>query len=166
MSKLIPRETIDVLRQHINIGMDMLGIECTLYIPNDASLENAEGLDMYEVASRDLTFVSYSTQCFIEWNPNKYRLRKLGIYVEDELPILVWVPLLVTALEGTEVGTEVEVDTVHRSYLSIAPEFVPADVTAVQEFEIVDVIVKGTHDAVVLKGMKCVPRRVQLFDPT
>jgi len=165
MSKLIPRETIDVLRQHINIGMDMLGITCTLYIPTTSSLNTAEGLDIYGKNS-DLTFLSYSTQCFIEWNPNKYRLRKLGIYVEDELPILVWVPLLVTALEGDDIGTEVEVDTVQKSYISIAPEFIPEDTTAVQEFEVVDVIVKGTHDAVVLKGFKCVPRRIQLFDPS
>jgi len=161
MSKLIPRETIDTLRQHANFLMDSLGIEATLYIPTDASLTAAEGLDVFERTS-DHAYLSYSVMCFIEWNPSKYRLKKLGIFTEGELPILVWIPLLATALEGDEVGQEVDIDVVQKSYFKITPEFIPGSEEKAQEFEVVDLAIKGTHDAIVLKGAKCVPRRIQM----
>jgi len=134
MSKLIPRETIDTLRQHVNFLMDSLGVEATLYIPTAASLNTAEGLDVFELHT-DHSYLSYSIMCFIEWNPSKYRLRKLGIFTEDELPILVWIPLVATALEGDEAGQEVDIDVVPKSYFKIAPEFIPGSEIKAQEFE-------------------------------
>ena len=170
MSLLIPRETIDVLRQHINVVMGMVGITATLYIPTDASLLTVEGLDVFETNSTtsNLLFNSYTSLVFIEWNPSKYRLRKLGIFTEGELPILVWIPLNATVLDAgsSEVGTVVEVDVTTKSYIRITPEFIPGDTTDIQEFEVVDLTIKGTHDAVILKGAKCVPRRIQIEDPT
>ena len=164
MSKWIPRRVIDTLRKHVNVIMDSVGVEATLYIPTNASLTSAEGLDVFEKPS-DLTYVTYTSLVFIEWNPSKYRLRKLGIFTEDELPILVWIPLKATALEGSEAGSVVEVDVVQKSYIRINPEFIPNDVSETQEFEVVDLTIKGTHDAVILKGAKCVPRRIQIKPP-
>jgi hypothetical protein len=161
MSKLIPRETIDTLRLHANVLMDSLGIAATLYIPTNASLTAAEGLDVFELTS-DHTYLSYTVMCFIEWNPSKYRLKKLGIYTEGELPILVWMPLVATALEGSLIGQEVDIDVVQKSYFKITPEFIPNSTEKAQEFEVVDLIIKGTHDAIILKGAKCVPRRIQM----
>lgn len=165
MSKLIPRETIDVLRKHVNIALDSVGIPCTLYIPTTAALTAVEGFDIFEKPS-DLSYLSYTSDCFIVWNPSMYRLKKLGIFVEGELPILVWLPLKATALEGSQAGQEVDVDVVQRSYIRINPEFVPGNVTDPQEFDVVDVVIKGTHDAVVLKGAKCVPRRIKIQEPS
>jgi hypothetical protein len=144
--------------------MDSAGVEATLYIPTDASLVAAEGLDVFELTSNH-TYVSYTVLCFVEWNPSKYRLKKLGIYTEDELPILVWIPLVATALEGDSIGQQVDIDVVQKSYLQINPEFIPDNTSDTQEFEVVDLTIKGTHDAVILKGAKCVPRRIQIKPP-
>jgi len=160
MSLILPRRTIDILRSQVDVVLDIIGIDCIIYVPTTTSLEENEGFDIFEKPS-DLTYVSYSAKCFIVWNPNKYRLRKLGIYVEEEIPMVVWLPNKATALEGSESGTEVDVDIVQRSYIRINPEFIPNNVTDVIEFELVDLKVKGMHDAVLVKAYKGVPRRVE-----
>jgi len=159
MSKILPRETIDVLRDLVDISLDNYGMDCVLYIPTTVSLDNVEKLDIYSEPS-DYVFTSYSTKVFIVWNPSKYRLRKLGIFVEGEIPILAWLPNKAIALEGSDAGSSVNIDVVQHSYFEIQSEFIPANFKDVKEFEIVDVIVKGIHDAVVYKGFKIVPRRV------
>lgn len=160
MSKLVPRATIDVLRGVVDVILNQaIGMDCTIYIPTTSSLTSAEGLDIFEKPS-DLAFTPYSSSCFIVWNPSKYRLRKLGIFVENEIPILVWLPNTATALEGSEQGQVVDIDVVQKSYIRIAPEMIPGKYQNVQELEVVDVIVKGMHDAIIYKGYKCVPRRV------
>jgi len=161
MSLIIPRRTIDALRNNVDVALDILGIDCTLYIPTTASLNAHEGNDIFEQPS-DLTFLSYSAKCFIVWNPNKYRLRKIGIYTEDDIPMVIWLPNQATALEGSEIGTEVDVDIIQRSYIRVTPEFVPNNTTDVTEFELVDLRIKGTHDSVLVKAYKGVPRRIEI----
>jgi hypothetical protein len=160
MSLLIPRETIDVLRNNVNVILDSIGIDCTVYVPTSSSLDDNESLDIFEKPS-DLTYLSYSAMCFIVWNPSKYRMRKLGIYTEDEIPMIIWLPNKATALEGLEAGTKVDVDIVQRSYIRVNPEFIPNDTTDVTEYELVDLRVKGMHDAVLIRAFKGVPRRIE-----
>ena len=117
-------------------------------------------MDIFEKPS-DLTYLSYSGKCFIVWNPSKYRLRKLGIYTDDEFPMVIWLPNKATALEGSEVGTEVDVDIVQRSYIKVEPEFIPDNTTDVTKYELVDLRIKGTHDKVILKAFKGAPRRIE-----
>lgn len=160
MSKIIPRRVIDALRHNVNVALDIAGIDCTIYIPTTTSLNNNEGNDIFEQPS-DLTYIPYSGMCFIVWNMNKYRLRKLGIYTEDEIPMVIWLPNKATALEGSEVGTEVDVDIIQRSYIRVNPEFIPNNVMDITEFELVDLKIKGTHDSVLVKAYKGVPRRIE-----
>jgi len=160
MSLIIPRQTVDILRKNVDVALNIVGINCTIYIPTTTSLNNNEGMDIFEQPS-DLTYVSYSGMCFIVWNMNKYRLRKLGIYTEDEIPMVIWLPNKATALEGSEAGTEVDIDIIQRSYIRVNPEFIPNNTTDVTEFELVDLRIKGMHDKVVIKAFKAVPRRIE-----
>jgi len=73
MSKMIPRRSIDVLRNYVDVSLDNYGIDCTLYIPDAASYNAAERLDVYATPD-DYTYVPYTTKVFIEWGPYTYRL--------------------------------------------------------------------------------------------
>jgi hypothetical protein len=148
------------MRANVGIALDVAGIDCTIYIPTTSSLNQAEGLDVFETVN-DLSFLSYSGQCFIAWNLNKYRLRKLGIYTEDDIPMVIWVPYKATALEGSEAGSLVDIDVVQKSYIKIEQEFIPDNTKDVTEFELVDIRIKGTHDSVIGKSFKGVPRRIE-----
>ena len=88
-TRMFPRESIDVLRDYVDIALDAIGIDCTLFIPNAASYNTAEKLDIFATPA-DLNFDSYSAKVFIHWNPSMYKLKKLGLFTEDSLPILVW----------------------------------------------------------------------------
>jgi len=160
MSLIIPRRTIDCLRNNIDVLLASVGIDCTIYIPTSSSLNADEGNDIFELPS-NLTYLSYSGKCFIVWNPNKYRLRKLGVYTEDDIPMIIWMPNKATALEGSEVGTEVSIDVVQRSYIRVNPEFIPSNTTDVTEYELVDIQIRGFHDASIVRAFKGVPRRVE-----
>jgi len=161
MSKMIPRRSIDAFRVQLDVTIDLYGIDCTLYIPSTASLNVAEKLDPYDTPD-DYTHTAYSAQVFIEWNPGGKRLRKLGLLVEDEKPILSWFGRYATALTGPLSGTKVEVDILLHSWIAIQPEFVPGEYVGEVEFEIIDVVVPPNmiHDAVIGKGFKLAPRRV------
>jgi hypothetical protein len=160
MSKLIPRRTIDAIRQVVNVALDVAGIDCTLYIPTVTSYNVAETLDVYNTPD-DYTYVSYSTTVFLDWKPSTYRLKKLGLFVEGNLPVLAWFPYKATALEGSLQGQEVDVDVNLKSYFRITPEFVPDNFEGVEEFEIVNVGVTGLHDATLTRVYSVAPRRVQ-----
>ena len=154
MSNMIPRETIDALRIQNNVVIDNYGIECALYIPsNDTTVEK---LDIYAKPS-DRTYTQYTAKVFIEWNPSAYRLKKLGVFTEDLLPMLVWFSNKATNSEDDEV----DVDIIIGSYFTITPEFIPNNEEGLEGFEIVNNVVKGMHDAIILKGFSAVPRRVQ-----
>ncbi len=161
MSKMIPRESIDAFRQQLDVTVDLYGIECTLYIPTTTSSNTAEKLDVYTVPA-DYATLSYTAQVFIEWNPDMKRLRKLGLFTEKSAPILAWFGRKATALEGSPAGEIVTVDPLIHSWFSIAPEFVPGSVAGAEEFELIDIVVPPhlIHDAIIGKGFKIAPRRV------
>lgn len=159
MSKILPRQTVDVLRQLVDISLDNYGVEVTLYIPTNISYGIAEKLDVFKEPD-DYEYTSYTAMVFINWNPSTYRLKKYGIFVEGEVPILAWMPNKATALEGSEAGTLVDVDICNKSYFEINPEFIPSNYEDVEQFEVVSPIIKGMHDKVIYKGFKIAPRRV------
>jgi len=160
MSRMLPRESIDVLRDYVDISLTSYGIDCTLYIPTDVSYSEAEKLDVFATPS-DYSFLSYSAKVFIQWTPNIWRLKKLGLFVEGQVPILAYFPNKVTALEGSEAGTEVEVDIVKTSYIRIPLEYIPDDQKGVEEFEVINVGTPNMQDAVITKLYSLVPRRVK-----
>jgi len=161
MSKMIPRRSIDTFRVQMDVTVDLYGIPCTLYIPSTVSANVAERLDPYSTPD-DYTQDDYTAQVFIEWKPGAKRLRKLGLHTEDEKPILSWFGRKATHLSGPFVGTKVDVDITLHSWISIQPEFVPGEYLGEEEFELVDVVVPENmiHDAVIGKGFKLAPRRV------
>lgn|GEM_PF-6239061 len=159
MSRLIPRETVDAIRHMTDVILDYAGIDCELYIPTVGSYNEAEKLDVYSTPE-DYEYIGYSTKVFINWHPNTYQLKKLGLYTEDSLPILVRFGNKAILLGGSD--TLVDIDVVIRSYFKISPEFIPNNYQGVSEFEVVNVAVQGLHDAVLTKLYSCAPRRIRI----
>ena len=91
-------------------------------------------------------------------------LKKLGLFVEDQLPIMVWFGGKATAISvsGVISGTVVAMDTCVKSYFTLVPEFIPENFEDVEEFELVNVASKGFQDAIIRKIYSAVPRRVQI----
>ena len=157
MSLLLPKQTIDVLRGFVDLSLEAYGIDCTLYIPTTTSFNEAEKLDVFATPD-DLDYIEYPlTKVFIVWNPNKKKLRKFGIFTEDEIPVLCWFPNKATP-EGSD--GEVDIDVIKGSYFRINTEFIPGNFADYEEYEIVDPLIKGMQDKVVLQVYKVVPRRV------
>lgn len=162
-SRMLPRASIDVLRDYVDIALDCIGMDCTLYIPTIASYNTAEKLDVFAKPG-DYSYSSYAAKIFIQWNPSLYKLKKLGLFTEDSLPILVWFgnKAIVIDVEDKTAGDEVSIDVSLKSYFEITPEFIPANYTGVEQFELVNIASKGMQDAVIRKVYSAVPRRVQV----
>lgn len=155
MSRMIPRESIDVLRNFVTVSLDNYGIDCTLYIPsNDSTVEQ---YDAYAKPS-DYTHTAYTTKVFIEWGPSAYRLKKLGLFTEEDVPMVCWFGNKAT----NESDELVDVDIIIGSYFRLTPEFIPDNYEGIEEFELINNVVKNMHDAVVVKGFSAAPRRVQI----
>lgn len=152
MSKMVPRRTIDALRKQVDVSLDMWGIECELYVPTN--VEDVESLDVY-VTPDDMEYNKYDTTVFIQWKPSTYRLKNLGVFVENELAILVRLPSQCTDKDGDLV----DVDILKGSYIRVPLEYVPANLQKSSEFELVDQLITKMHDAAIVKGWKAVPRR-------
>lgn len=162
-TRMLPRGSIDVLRDYVDIALDAIGMDCTLYIPTNTTYIEAEKLDVFAKPS-DYSYSSYSAKVFIQWNPSLYKLKKLGLFTEDVLPILVWFGNKATVISVVDqtAGDIISIDTCLKSYFEIEPEFVPGNFEGVEQFEIVNVASKGMQDAVIRKIYSAVPRRVQV----
>lgn len=160
MSKLIPRRTIDAIRKMVEVGLDVIGIACTLYIPTEQSYSTAERLDVYSKPT-DYVFTSYSTNVGIKWSPSVYELKKLGLFVEGQTPIMVQFGFHAVALEGSQIGQTVPINVIRNSYFRIEPEFVFGNYVGISEFQIVNVAT-NLHDASLKRVFSAAPRRVKL----
>ena len=160
-TRMLPRETVDVLRDYVDIALDAVGMDCTLYIPTEASYAEAEKLDIYATPS-DYEWISYSAKIFINWSPNTWLLKKLGLFTEDQTPILGRLGNKAIALEGSEAGTEVDINVCLKSYIKMDPEFIPEKYVGIEEFEIVNVGSQGFQDAIIRRVYALVPRRVEI----
>jgi len=154
VSRLIPQQTIDTLRQYSTIAVDLYGIDCDLFIPKTEHLEMQEELDIYDekpAGDDGLKYDYHQTTVYIDWAPNIYRLRALGIFVEDQKPILAWFdPQLIVP---------------RKSYFRIKLEFLPKDRFATNEFEVVENVIKALHDASVVNAWLIAPRRKEKTNP-
>jgi hypothetical protein len=160
MSKLIPRATIDVIRHMVDVGLDITGIACTLYIPTEQSFLTAEKLDVYSKPA-DHVFTSYQTNVGIKWSPSVYELKKFGLFVEGQTPIMVQFGFTATALEGSSAGQTVPINVTRYSYFRIEPEFSSGNYQGVAEFQIVNAVT-NLHDAALKRVFSAAPRRVKL----
>lgn len=143
MSNQIPQSTVDLIRVMNDISVENYGYDCILYLPTN--LDVAEAKDMYMKPS-DIEYQSTNTKVFIQWSPNNKMLRKLGLFVEDELPILAWF--------------KNEFEVVKGSYISLDFQYIPFSIDT-DKFNIVDEIIRGMGDKVALRCYKIAPRRIQ-----
>lgn len=157
MSKILPQQTVDALRQQVDLSLDSYGIDVELYIPTN--LTDIEPLDAF-TANSDITYTKYTCQAFIDWKPsNIYRLRKLGLFIEgNDIPILCWMPRYVLNSQNQPVQVSIEI----RSYIRVAPQFIPNNFAGVEEYDIVDVVTRGLHDSMISTAYRLAPRRVNI----
>ncbi len=160
MSKLIPRRTIDAIRNAVDVGLGVTGIDCTLYVPTEQSFLDAEKLDIYSKPA-DYVYTSYSTTVGIKWSTNVYELKKLGLFVEGQTPILVQFGFHAVALEGSQAGQTVSINVTRYCYFRIEPEFSNENYEGVSEFQIVNAATK-LHDASLARIFSAAPRRVKI----
>ena len=144
MSKMIPQETINVLRNNNDISVDIFGIGCTLNIPTNKTA--VEGKDAF-VTEDDYAFKTYEDHMvIIEWSPDSKRLRKLGVFTEDDIPLICWF--------------KNDPEVIVGAYFTIETQYIP-DSMDTDTFEVVDVMIRGMHDKVALRGYVAAPRRVR-----
>ena len=143
MSRMIPQETVNALRNFNDVSVDMYGIDCKLFIPGNQTV--LESTDVYRKVE-ELTYEGLDAKVFIEWSPNAKRLRKLGIYTEDDIPLLGWFKNMP--------------DIKTSAYIKVPIQYVPG-IYDTDEFEVTNIVLKGMHDAEALKAYKLVPRRVK-----
>jgi len=159
---MLPRRSVDVLRDYVDIALDAIGIDCTLYIPDSDSYNTAEKLDVFATPDDYKPYLEYSAKVFIHWNPSLYKLKKLGLFTEDSLPILVRFGNRAIALTGSQVGESVPIDVSLKSYFEIEPEYIPGNYEGVEQFELVNVASQGMQDCLIRRIYSAVPRRTQV----
>jgi hypothetical protein len=157
---MIPRESIDAFRKFVNVTLSNYGISCDLYVPTTSSYNTAETLDVFAVP-QDLSYDHFQAMVFVEWGVSAYRLKKLGVFTEDALPIVAWFSNVATAADGSDSGEEVPLDVHKKSYFTVEPEFIPDNYKGSESFEVVNPVIKGMHDAILLQGWLIAPRRVK-----
>lgn len=145
MSSILPLAIINALRNSNNVAVQAYGIQATLYLAtNDTAVEN---LDDYQNAGTDYLFNIMPVLVWIEWSPNSYRLRKLGLFVkESDMPIIV--------------HFDNRIEVTRYSYLTIPVTFLPTNQKDAQQFEIVDQQIAQFADVDVKRTYAMVPRRI------
>ena len=159
MSRMIPQEVVNVMRNYVDVTLNNFGISCHLFVPTLASYTEFEEKDAY-ATPEDLEYIHYQCVVFIEWGASVYRLKKLGLYTEGMLPIVARFGNRATAVSGSEAGEVVDVDICKNSYFTIEPEYIPNNYVGAESFELVDEAIRGMHDAVIVKAFSIVPRRI------
>ena len=146
MSNLIPQTTINTIRTFNDLAVKLLGISCTLFVPTNLTV--LETNDMY-IAPADIVYKSYPQQpIWIEWAiKDLYRLRKLGIFSEQEAPIIAWF--------------KNEPEVILGSYVKIETRYIP-DSYDTDEFEVVNVIMKNQYNSEIYRCFKMAPRRAKV----
>jgi len=143
MSGLLPKDTIDTFRKFNDLAINLYGITCTLYIPTN--LTTLEPDDAY-TAPDDMTFKRYNqVPVWIEWAVKDVKkLRKLGIFSEDELPIIAWF--------------KNEPAITLQSYITVETRYIP-DNFDTDNFEIVEVLMRNTYDSEIYRCFRLAPLR-------
>lgn len=153
MSRILPQSTVDALRKYTDVAVDVYGIDCSLWLPTNAA--TVEAYDDYAKPA-DYTNATYTTRVFIDWSPNKFKLRALGVFNENELPIIGYFSHTIKDVAGNPVP----IDILIGSYIKIDTQYVP-DTIDTEYFDVVDVVVPGMHEKLVTKAFKLAPRRIK-----
>jgi len=145
MSTLLPKETIQVMRQFNDLGVSLYGIDCTLYIPNN--LTTLEPVDMY--ANPDMiTYTEYRNQkVWLQWYDKEViKLRKSNALAEGTLPITA--------------RFKMDPEVITSSYIVLPTEY-KDNQYKVLEFECINVIMQNTYDAEIYLKFSMAPRRMK-----
>ena len=146
MSILLPKATLDVMKQFNDLGVNLYGINCTLYIPNN--LTTLESTDMY--ASPDaIAYTEYRNQkVWFEWHKSKTiaKLRRNNAFVENE-------PAIVARFTN-------DPEVIVNSYVVLPVEYSNNQYNTL-EFECVNVILDNLYDTEIYRTFKMQPRRAK-----
>lgn len=153
MSQMVPQAVVNAFRQHNDFAVSIYGIDCMLHIPTnfDAVMQK----DAYAEPG-DYDYADYTTKVIIEWSPNVSRLKALGMYSEDDLPIIAYFENKIPDSNGVLQ----DVDILKGSYFEISMEYIPDSFDA-DSFEVIDVMIPRKHDAIIYQMYKIAPRRVK-----
>jgi len=142
---MLPKATIEVLRTFNDIGVTLYGVGCTLFVPTN--LTALEPNDAYTAPVDTVYWTHYQQTIWIEWHSKEiHRLRKLGVFSENEAPI--------TARFNNHPIVTI------GSYVKIESQYIP-DSYDTDEFEVVDVILEGMYNMEVYRWFKMAPRRAK-----
>lgn len=154
MSNMIPQESADAFRIFTNVSVENYGMPCTLYVPNNLTATMLR--DTYTKPS-DYVFDEYDTKVWIEWAPNKRQLAKLGLFAEEETPMLAHFS---NVFRGPFQDLH-DLDITIGSYFEIGVQYITKLKEYVSEFDIVDVMATGMANKLMTKVFKIAPRRVK-----
>ena len=143
MSGIIPQRLISVLKTFNDFGVQIYGIDCTLYVPTN--LTDLEPDDIYTSPS-DVTYQTFrNVKVWIEWFvKDLHRLRKLGVFAENEAPIIAKFKNV----------PEVTIN----SYIKLESQYIPGSYDT-DEFEVVDVLMRNMYDNEIYRYFKLAPLR-------
>jgi hypothetical protein len=141
---LLPLRTINTIRDNINTCIDVAGFECDLFILNNV---RAQEQDIYGESPAAKYNGPIATKVWVEWKPDQRRLRKLGIFVEGQTPLIAWIK---NNKEFPEITA--------NSYFNVPINYAPNDVKC-ENFELVDRLVRNMYNAIVVECWKIAPLR-------
>lgn len=139
---LLPIETINAYRKNVDTLIEMYGMDCVLHVA-----KNVEQRDRSQIYAEQPGLQYHDpidTKVWIVWNPNMKWLRNMGIFTEEELPIVGF--------------ARSDHQITRLSYVKINMGYAIGD-NQTEEFEFVDHVVKKAYDAVVVAAWKLAPRR-------
>jgi hypothetical protein len=139
---MMPTATNQAFKQNINTALGNYGIDVTLYLLVNA--DNIQYLDAYQ-SSEDRQYIIFPTKCRMEWSANTYRMRKLGLYNEKDLPILAYFTN--------------NIDIPLHSYFSVGITYMKDNELETDRFEIIDDSIAGLSDTEILRIYKVAPLR-------
>jgi len=145
-SNILPIETIEVYRSIVDNMIDIYGFEVALYLPKRFTVDQQESLDIYAEKPDDSGHYlePRSVDVFIEWKPDMKRLRRLGIFTEDTLPIVAWF--------------KNKPELTRKAYIRVPINYQSGE-WGTDEFELIDCLIKNTYNAVVVQCWNIAPRR-------
>jgi len=141
---LMGPQLIETFRKQVDTMVDVYGFYCDLFIIKN--YEQQEKLDIYDEKPEVKYENPIKTKVFIEWKPDIKRLRRLGIYTEEVIPLVAWFKF--TSIPELKRG----------SYIRIEYNYIKGE-WGTDEFELVDSFVQNSYNAVIVQGWSLAPRR-------
>ena len=146
MSIILPKATLDVMKTFNDLGVNLFGINCVLYVPNN--LTTLEPTDMYSTPDM-VTYTEHRNQkVWFEWHNSKTiaKLRRNNAFVENE-------PAIVARFT-------IEPEVLTNSYVVLPVEYENNQYNTL-EFECVNIILDNLYDVEIYRSFKMQPRRLK-----